>query len=370
MEKKKIKVYLQYPWKFPDSPYYKYLIENPPKLIDYQNVKNQKGCITDKKSFLFSNSLKKNIRKFTVFFKLALPNAHLTRTNSKYDLIHCAHCLSLNKKPWVADFEGAWQFSISGEQTKIGKKLIGAILKRKACKKIIAWTQEARDNIIKEFPEVKDKIEIVYPAVFVPKIKKKKHKGINLLFIGRYFYEKGGVHALEVCDRLTKKHKNIKTIIVSEVPKEIKEKYVKNKKIEFYGLIPQKKLFELYAKSDIFIYPGYSDSFGFMYLEAMGFGIPVITADGFARKEIVLDGKTGFVIKRPNINWRTYPPLFENEEKIIKNFVGKAEKLIKNKKLREKMSKNCIQIIKNGKFSIKERNKKLRKVYGEVIKNG
>ncbi len=34
-----MKVYLQYPWKFPDSPYYKYLIDSLPDGIEYLNVK-------------------------------------------------------------------------------------------------------------------------------------------------------------------------------------------------------------------------------------------------------------------------------------------------------------------------------------------
>jgi len=51
--KKPIKVYLQYPWKFPDSPYYKYLIESPPKGISFQNIQKQKGVITNKRFFWF-----------------------------------------------------------------------------------------------------------------------------------------------------------------------------------------------------------------------------------------------------------------------------------------------------------------------------
>jgi len=41
--KKKIKIYLQYPWKFPDSPYYKYLLKNPPKNVSFEGAKKQMG---------------------------------------------------------------------------------------------------------------------------------------------------------------------------------------------------------------------------------------------------------------------------------------------------------------------------------------
>ena len=117
---KNIKVYLQYPWKFPDSPYYKYLIDSPPEGIEFQNSKKQKGVITNKRFFWFSNFIKRNIRRFATKLKLSIPNAHLTKTKEEYDLIHCAHCLSKNKnKPWVADIEGIFSLMISWNNSKI-----------------------------------------------------------------------------------------------------------------------------------------------------------------------------------------------------------------------------------------------------------
>ena len=44
---------------------------------------------------------------------------------------------------------------------------------------------------------------------------------------------------------------------------------------------------EIFPQSDIFIYPGYSDTFGFALIEALASGTPIITIDGFARKDIV-----------------------------------------------------------------------------------
>ena len=45
----------------------------------------------------------------------------------------------------------------------------------------------------------------------------------------------------------------------------------------------------------------------------------------------------------------------------------KTEKLMNNKKLREKMSRNALKEIKSGRFSIKERNKKLKRIYKESL---
>ena len=113
--KKPIKIYLQYPWKFLDSPYYKYLIGNPPEGIKYVNPEKQKGVIVNKKFFLFSNFLKKNIRKSLNTLNLSLPNARLS-PRGNYDLIHCAHCLSKNKDVlWITDMERYFSLFLSGK---------------------------------------------------------------------------------------------------------------------------------------------------------------------------------------------------------------------------------------------------------------
>ena len=162
---KNIKVYLQYPWKFPDSPYYKYLIDSPPEGIEFQNSKKQKGVITNKRFFWFSNFIKRNIRRFATKLKLSIPNAHLTKTKEEYDLIHCAHCLSKNKnKPWVADIEGIFSLMISWNNSKKAKDKVKKILLRDNCKKILAWTEATKKDLIKNFPEIKDKVEVVYKS--------------------------------------------------------------------------------------------------------------------------------------------------------------------------------------------------------------
>lgn len=367
---KSIKVYLQYPWRFPGGTYYKNLLEYTPEGTEYTKTAKNQEVITNKRLLWILTHSKRIVRKFLRKLDISVLNAHLS-PQGDYDLIHCAHCLSKNKdKPWVADVETVRQFWIAMQVPK-NKQEVKDILSRKNCKKILPWTQAGANEIIKEFPGIKDKVEVVYPAVSASKIKKKKHKEINLLFVGRYFYNKGGFHALEVMDNLTKRYENVRGIVVSEVPQEIKIRYSKNDKIKFYELMPQEKLFrEIFSISDIFIYPGYTDTFGFSLIEVMSEGIPVVTVDKDERKEIVEEGRTGFIV---DSDLQIDPLKFSKiekgplKEKILKEMTEKTSKLIEDKRLREKMSKNCINEIKNGKFSIKERNKKLRKIYEEAL---
>ncbi len=361
---KNIKIYLQSPWKFPDSPYYKYLVDCPPRGVEYLNTKKQKGVITNKKNFWFSNFLKRNIRRWTNKFNLAIPNAHLS-PDGDYNLIHCAHCLSRNNSPWVADIESWWSMYLSGYHSENARGKVEKILLSDNCKKIMPWTESTKEDIVKRFPKIKDKMEVVYPAV--PEIKnlnKPKNKILKIIFIARYFDIKGGLIALEVLERLRRQH-GIEGVVVSNVPAELKEKY---SKLKIYDLLPQEKLFDLMNKSDIFLYPGSVDTFGFSLLEAMAFGLPIVTINTkytASRQEIVKDGETGFIF---NVDKKLlFDRIRKNEDRVVKELIRKTSMLIENKKLRERMSENCKKVIKEGEFSIGVRNKKLKRIYQEAL---
>lgn len=362
MVSKKIKVYLQTPLKTSDSLYYKNILEIPPKDVEYETNVSCSGIITNKKKF-FINNLKNFLRKFLEIVNHPILNLHKTPERD-IGLIHCAHCLPITDKNWIADFEAPWQFWISGRDTEKGKKKFLEIVKRDNCKTLLAWTEEAANEMKKKFPETAKKVKVMSYSMPFIKSKKINKRVINLLFSARYFYAKGGLDSLEAIDQLTKKYENVKGIIVSNVPENIKKNYEKNKKIKFYNILPQEVLYgTIYPSSDIFIYPGYSDTFGFGFVEAMNFGLPIVTVDGYARKEIVRQGKTGFVIPETG---QINP--YKCNRVIISEMIKNTEKIINNKKLSEAMSKNCIEEIKEGKFSIKERNKKLRRIYEEAIR--
>jgi glycosyltransferase involved in cell wall biosynthesis len=371
-KEKEIKVYLQYPWKFPDSSYYNSIMNYPPRNVKYINANKKKYIgINSPKRFNRMVALKDNARKILGVMKI--PNLTLTR-NKEFDIIHCAHCLSLNKRPWVTDTEHYWNFAASSEisYSSIGKKRIIKLLKSKYCKKIMPWTESAMETVLKatKDKEIEEKTEIVTYAIPPPKIKKIKHDGINLFFSGRYFYQKGGPHALAAIDALTRKYDNVKAIFLSQTPDEIRMKYEKNKKIEFHNLMPLDKIMkEIYPMSDIFILPGYSDSFGFPLVEALAFGLPVVTVDGFARKDIIEDGKDGFVIKKPKITWKITGPCVANETQVIKDIIKKASLLIESSSLRKKMSNYGIKTTSEGRFSLKKRQNKLKSIYEESLIN-
>ena len=359
-----MKIYLQYPWRFPDSPYYKYLIGSPPKGIEFLNTEREKGAATSNKSLRLMNFVKVRIRRWANKLKLNIPNSHKSPPGN-YDLIHCTHCLSKNKnKPWVADVESIWSIFIGGNRTKKGQDKVRKILMRSNCKKILPWTKSIEKNYLEMFPEVKDKIELVYPAIpEIKNLKKPINKKLKIIFVARFFHLKGGLIALETMERLRKKYE-VECIVVSNVPTELKKKY---SKLIIHDLLPHEEVCKLLESSDLFFYPCPNDTFGFSLLEAMAFGLPTITINTRwtkSRQEIIENGETGLMFDVKNK--LSMDGITDKEEVVIKKLVKNASILIKNDNLRGKMSKECIKKISNGKFSVEERNKKLKKIYEEA----
>ena len=54
----------------------------------------------------------------------------------------------------------------------------------------------------------------------------------------------------------------------------------------------------LFAKSDIFVFPSYyeRETFGIVNIEAMSWGLPVISSNEGAISEVVQDGISGFIV--------------------------------------------------------------------------
>lgn len=154
-----------------------------------------------------------------------------------------------------------------------------------------------------------------------------------------------------------------------------KQKIFKTTRKEFFNFnFPNFKIF--YEKIDIFCLPTYVDSFGYALLEAMSIGLPLVATNIFAIPEIIEDGKNGFLINTPLSDFRNYVPSFFDRELIkrkrikmvINELVEKLSILIENSSLRRRMGKYGRQLVERGKFSIKERNEKLRRIYEESIK--
>ena len=119
-------------------------------------------------------------------------------------------------------------------------------------------------------------------------------------FLGRMSPEKGPAEAIKAAKKAKAKLKMAAKIDV--VDKEFFEKAVKpfinQTQIEFRGEIGPKEKNEFLKNALALLAPlQWKEPFGLFMVEAMACGTPVIVFDQGSAKEIVEDGKTGFVVK-------------------------------------------------------------------------
>lgn len=71
-----------------------------------------------------------------------------------------------------------------------------------------------------------------------------------------------------------------------------------DKEVTFHGAVPHSKVPSIISTFDIFCAPSLSESFGVAAIEAMACEVVVVTSDADGFKEVVADGKTGFIVTR------------------------------------------------------------------------
>lgn len=359
-------------------PLYEELVKFPPSGVRYNVSVTSEDTL---KHYKFIGKLK----RFAFDTTLRVFNMpRIVFVNDEADLVHSSRGLIvLNKRPWVMDIEYARSFigahhkalSNFGMQKKIYK-----YLSSEYCKKIMPHCIAAAKSMNSVFgKKLDDKTEVVYPAIRkAKKYKKPKEDSLNIFFYGRNrFFLKGGKETLEAISRLQKKY-DVTLTMKADVPKAYKEKYPNVNYEEI--MLPKEQFFKkVFSKADIFCFPSFMDTFGFVLLEAMSLGLPIVATDIFAMKEIVENNKGGFIIKSP-ITWHNDRYLFKWDSMkqytemarkefpdFTKELYKKLEQLILDDNLRRKMGAFNKKLIEKGKFSIKERNVKLRKIYEDAI---
>lgn len=64
--------------------------------------------------------------------------------------------------------------------------------------------------------------------------------------------------------------------------------------IEVLGFVPEDSMPAIWARSHVFVLPGWKEGFGLVYIEAMRHGLPVIASNRDAGAEVNIDGQTGY----------------------------------------------------------------------------
>lgn len=112
-----------------------------------------------------------------------------------------------------------------------------------------------------------------------------------------------GLEYLQLAVRtLLEKHSNLRWTFVGDGPYRTRmQKKLQNTSVRFTGFLQGQDYVEAIRKSDLFVFPSISDTFGQTPLEAQACGVPVLVTDRGGPKDNVIDGETGLVVEGKNV---------------------------------------------------------------------
>ncbi|RZB52793.1 Sulfoquinovosyl transferase SQD2 isoform B [Glycine soja] len=144
-----------------------------------------------------------------------------------------------------------------------------------------------------------------------------------IIHVGRLGVEK----SLDFLKRLMDRLPDARIAFVGDGPyREELEKMFEGMPAVFTGMLGGEELSQAYASGDVFVMPSESETLGFVVLEAMSSGIPVVAARAGGIPDIIpadQDGKTSYL----------YDP------RDLEDCLSKLRPLLHNKELRETMGK-------------------------------
>ena len=334
-------------------------------------------------------------------------------TKPKVDLLHTFnHVCNAGGLPWIVTFESTvprTNQTVNRPWEKDGKeytpdKFTGKsinFLADDSCKACIAISMSAFNiqrnmlNHMNVSSKVKESINgktiILHPPQELlcteEEVKQKYlniHQCIEILFVGRMFYRKGGkmiVEALEKClPAETKFHLTIVSSFQednglymedSEYTLALKEKLENTSWITWIKSLPNSEVLKLCKKAHVGCLPTLQDTYGYSTLEMQACGCPVITTNVRACPEINSE-ECGWIvpIKIDNIGGEAI--LFnredrkEREEEIVNGLVRVFNDIFENPdKIEEKALNARKRIVKE--HSLEEYEKKLNALYRKAI---
>lgn len=172
----------------------------------------------------------------------------------------------------------------------------------------------------------------------------------KLIMIGSLVEKKGQKLAIETINELKNRGIECHLDILGDGPlRKSLEQFTQELQVEtlikFYGNVDHPEHF--LAKASIYLHTASFEPFGLVIIEAMASGVPVVSTDGYGNRDLINNGKNGFLINERN------PKLIADQIEI----------LLRDKNIYLNIKNNAFNFSKN--FDIYNYTDKLINIYNE-----
>jgi glycosyltransferase involved in cell wall biosynthesis len=235
-----------------------------------------------------------------------------------FDAIHALNAVPvLTRRPYIVTFEDHLPRLFDSPVPQLAGWLRQQ-LTRPRCIALLAMSEyavrqfRAQNRDAPELRQLEAKLEVLRPGVALRRERPKQHAGdaLRLVFVGKDFYRKGGPALLRAHHQLRQAGVPVQTTVVSSLawspddyvgPSSAAYVEAERARLGQEGVVHHPGLsnaetLRLIADADFLVLPTLHDTFGFVSLEALSTGTPVIATDTCVQPEIVEPGRSGYLV--------------------------------------------------------------------------
>ena len=171
---------------------------------------------------------------------------------------------------------------------------------------ILTISDRLRRSFVEDFGIPPDRVRTVFAGPNfdldrIPVVNRPRDQGPpTILFVGRQFHRKGGDLLLRAFKRVRATVPDARLVVIGPDGLD----YPHGDGVDFRGFLNkdtpegEEALLRAYMETDVFCMPSRFEGFAISFLEAMSFGLPCVsTRPPWAPPEMILDGKTGFLVE-------------------------------------------------------------------------
>jgi len=305
-------------------------------------------------------------------------DSHMKKLPSVSTIVYAYNHIVDRPIPWIVNVE--WWHILIGRDPKFFtqkiRDVIEGYLLSDYCLGITTWSKAAEMSVKIGYNGVDAKVHTIPPAVPSKDFARDydKDEPIKILFVGSVdtpedFIAKGGNDVLTAFSLLKNKYRDIELTIRANIPANVR--FGGNVRV-ISQILPKHELDDEFKRADIFVLPSHY-AHEMVVLEAMSWGLPVVTSQIATMGEYIDDGNDGLLLNKPeNIAYYIDNYVLTSEtiyrHKLLKSIAQNGtykiavelaesiELLIKNRQLRERLGRNAKSVIDSGRHSIWHRN--------------
>lgn len=294
--------------------------------------------------------------KVLIVDKPDLIHIHSSFGPSFYRKMPFIYMASWAKKPIINHIHGADfdEFYVNAREKK-RKQVQKAYGK---CAVLIALSSEWKERLSQIVPAEKITIIENYSTLHEDALNERLGRPSNntVLFLGEIGKRKGCYDIPAVVEQVVKAIPDVKFVLggagstedEAAVKKLFKDKGVTDH-VAFPGWIRGSEKDKLLREADVFLLPSYNEGMPMSVLDAMGYGLPVVSTNVGGIPKIVYDGENGFCCEPGDV-------------KVMSDGIVK---MLENRESLENMSKESFRIVKDG-YSLESHLKKVEQIYESI----